>query len=111
MMAKEYIDRIDKLNLFYLSFYIKRYFQWANNNLSALIDDLNVNSATFEKKFQISFLNVYSGILSTTIGFISVQVNTDEGSCISSIRNTSIWINMAWNRQVNQRIFFLVIGR
>ena len=23
MMAKEYIDRIDKLNLFYLSFYVK----------------------------------------------------------------------------------------
>ena len=30
MIAKEYIDRIDKLNLFYLSFYVKRYFQWSN---------------------------------------------------------------------------------
>ena len=28
MMAKEYIDRIDFIYLFYLSFYVKRYFQW-----------------------------------------------------------------------------------
>ena len=29
MIAKEYIDRIDKLNLFYLSFYDKSYCQWS----------------------------------------------------------------------------------
>ena len=76
-----------------------------------MIDDLNVNSVNFEKKFQISFLNVYSGILSSTRGFINVQIDTDEGSSITSIENTLIRIYMAWNRQDNQRIFFLVIGR
>ena len=87
------------------------HFQWSNNNLSTLIDDLNVNSVNFEKKFQISFLNVYSGILSSTRGFIAVKTDTDEGSNIVTIRNTSIRINMGWNLQVDQYIFFLVIGR
>lgn len=33
MMAKEYIDRIDKLNLFYLSFYVKNVFQWRQTEI------------------------------------------------------------------------------
>ena len=65
----------------------------------------------FEKKFQISFLNVYSGILSSTRGFIGLKTDVDEGCNISALRNTLIRINMAWDRQVDQYIFFLVIGR
>lgn len=65
----------------------------------------------FEKNFQISFSNVYSGILSSTRGFIGLKIDTDEGCNISAIRNTYIRINMAWNCQVDQYIFFLVIGR
>ena len=76
-----------------------------------MIEDLNVNSVQFEKKFQISFLNVYSGILSSTRGFIAVKTDTDEGCNISALRNTFIRINMAWNLQADQYIFFLVIGR
>ena len=32
-IAKEYIDRIDFIYLFYLSFYVKRFFQWLRLDL------------------------------------------------------------------------------
>ena len=52
MMAKEYIDRIDKLNLFYLSFYIKRYFQWLNINAPS------VSTSNYETRLGSSILPI-----------------------------------------------------
>ena len=37
-IAKEYIDRIDKLNLFYLSFMLKGIFQWCRVSLVTYVN-------------------------------------------------------------------------
>ena len=65
MMAKEYIDRIDKLNLFYLSFYVKRYFQWQfsiNNNNPVHYGGTDEWYYYFINSYLLDFTNIIAGL-------------------------------------------------
>ena len=53
-MAKEYIDRIDKLNLFYLFFMLKSVSQWRS---APLLDSINYFPILFISELFIGMIN------------------------------------------------------
>lgn len=65
MMAKEYIDRIDFIYLFYLSFYVKRYFQWqfsVDNNNPVHYGGTDEWYYYFINSYLLDFTNIIAGL-------------------------------------------------